>query len=405
MRYRLTMKPGWERLIWLWVVVLLTLPNCRFEVGGLGPLDNFTGGATPRTSAIFCDIESHTVARRCATAADLSAGVPLEQAAIALNRRQTNNIGLDFSDAARTALGCGATPVAITFEGAFPEGTAACLNCGGVIGPVFATVTDACVARCEDFFGTTGSEGGFTPTNPPDPATVTFCTAHAHPSTNAPGCFDNVCTDAGAKRPEFDDPAHLDPRRVPAPVVWTDTIGTTPVGNNLSKSSATAGPPAFDAGAASMQWVTHGDAYVEFSPNENNRSHVVGFSQIPGGCAFPCSDADPGLADISFGISLAATGQFGIFESGTPVPGPGPGGVWGTYNAGDRFRVTLHSNSDGTASVAYSQITGPCSPGVPCPETTFHTNAGSPATYPLRVDASFREQNDTILDVRIVRIQ
>src|SRR5262249_20388326 len=139
--------------------------------------------------------------------------------------------------------------------------------------------------------------------------------------------------------------------------------------------------------------------------NENTLSHVVGLSQIPLGCVFPCSDGDPGLADVHFGISLASTGQFGIFQSGTPVPGPSVGGTWGTYVAGDRFRVHVTSNHDGTATVSYGRLTAPCTPGQPCAETVFFTNVTTPATYPLRVDASFRELGDTINDVRVVRIQ
>jgi hypothetical protein len=35
----------------------------------------------------------------------------------------------------------------------------------------------------------------------------------------------------------------------------------------------------------------------------------------------------------------------------------------------------------------------------------FFTRSGSPAQYPMRVDTSFREQNATLADVNVVRIQ
>jgi hypothetical protein len=41
---------------------------------------------------------------------------------------------------------------------------------------------------------------------------------------------------------------------------------------------------------------------------------------------------------------------------------------------------------------------------MPCPETVFFTD-GTLAPYHLRVDASFREVNATLTDVRLVRIQ
>src|SRR5262249_49157236 len=136
------------------------------------------------------------------------------------------------------------------------------------------------------------------------------------------------------------------------------------------------------------------------SANENTLAHVVGLSLVSSD-----TDADATLNDIHFGISLAQSGQFGIFESGTPVPGPDVGGTWGTYVAGDRFRVTLRDNGDGTAVVAYARLTGPCTPGRPCALTVFYTHVGAPASYPLRVDASFQDQGAKVTDVRIVRIK
>jgi hypothetical protein len=403
MRNGLRLKAGWERVIWLWALVLLVLPNCVLQTGGLAgpPTANFDPGPTPRSQAIFCDIESHTVARHCATPEEAASGVPINAAATALNTRQSGgNIGLDFSQKSRDSLNCGETPVAITFEGPFPEGTAVCLNCGSVIPVPFPNTAAACVARCEDFFGTPDEGGGITPTVPPDPATIAFCTQNARPSTNAPGCFDNVCTDAGAKRPDFDDPANpasIDTRRIPEPVVWTDFNGTAASGNDLFQNVATTVD--FLHGAASTQWISTGDAYVEFSVAENDLGHMVGLSQIPANCAPPCADGDATPADISFTIQLNGSGGVSILESGAVV------GSFGNYNAGDRFRVTVRANPDGTTgTVEYSRLAAPCPPGAPCAVTVLLTSS-TPATYPLRVDASFRHDTAKVTDVRIVRIQ
>ena len=65
---------------------------------------------------------------------------------------------------------------------------------------------------------------------------------------------------------------------------------------------------------------------------------------------------------------------------------------------------------DGTGTVSYTRIIGACVPGNPCNETVIFSHAvpppiGVPAGYPLRVAAAFREQNGTLANVSIVRIQ
>ena len=199
----------------------------------------------------------------------------------------------------------------------------------------------------------------------------------------------------------------VDPRRTPEPVVWGDPIGTAESANNLQRTLATSDPSDFDAGAVSKQWISHGDAYVEFSAAENDLSHVVGLSIItPPGCASPCTDADPSLTDINFAVSLNLDGRVYLIQGGVLVTGLDVGGSFGTYAAGDRFRVSVRqsANDPTTAVVTYSRITGSCSPGTPCPGTVLFIDS-TLATYPLRVDASFREVNATLTDVRLVRIQ
>ena len=379
---------------WICLLAFLALPNCSFDPSGVAPADNLYEGPLPHSSAIFCDIEQ-VLTRHCATAEDLATGVRLAAAAVALNTGQSSSVVIDESPEARGR--CSGEPEAVKFHGAFPEGLPVCLNCaviGG--GATYPTATDACIVKCEDVFSPAGPEV------PPDPLVVEYCEARARASANlaaaAPEmCFAGACTEAGMLLPDF-----ADPRRQPEPVAWTDLVGVSAAGNALTRTAATT--TMFDAGAASEQWMTRGDAYVEFSADETNLSHVTGLAEIPAACPAPCPDTDPSLADIDFAVSLNFDGQFYVIEGGALVMGPGPNGSFGTYAAGERFRVSLRDNSDGTATVTYSRLTGICTPGSPCPETVFYTHTGL-AQYPLRVDASFREVGATTADVDVVRIR
>jgi hypothetical protein len=222
-------------------------------------------------------------------------------------------------------------------------------------------------------------------------------------STNAPldRCFADACSSGGTPTPGF-----VDPRRVPEAVVWQDLIGVSAAGNNLTKTSPTSpNPNLLNAGAASTQQFARGDGYVEFSAAETNLTHLLGLSAIPAGCPLPCADTDPSQNDVGFGIVLNLDGRFYVVESGTLVAGPGPQGSFGTYTAGERFRVSLSVRPDGSAKVAYGRIIGACTPGAPCNETVFHFSTATPPHYPFCVDAAFREINATLTDVRVVRIQ
>ena len=387
-----------SRVGWYWALALLVLPNCTLDRSGLVTPQNLPKGPFPRDAAIFCDIPK-IMGRHCASAEDQLSGIRLDEAALALNEGRTSNIGLDFSPTALT--NCSGGPEAVEFEGQFPEGFPICLNCGSVIGTMdIPDVQTACRRQCYDFQGTLSSDGGVTPDVPPSAATQAFCDANARPSTNFPldGCFMGVCSEAGALLADF-----VDPRRMPEPVIWGDFLGTAsggPAGNDLSRTSSGA---AFDAGAVSTQRITQGDAYVEFSTDRADQARVIGLSQISG-CAEPCTDTDPTFAAITFGLVLNFDGRFYVIENGAILMGPDINGSFGTYAPNERFRVTVRSNSDGTALVTYSRLVGACTAGMPCNQTVFFTSAAT-ASYPLRVDASIREEGALLTDVRLVRIK
>jgi hypothetical protein len=386
----------WVREAWaiLAALPLLALTNCQAATLRTDLVyKNLDLGPFPHTSVVFCDIENSDKLRRCATAEDKAMGIRLSAAAIALNTGQTSEIGLDESPAARAR--CNGEPEAVFFRGPFPEGRPSCLNCSQ-IGPSpakYPTPAGMCFDQCLDLSDQWDGQ-------PFDPAKRLICNrSKASTNWDSIGCLTGACPTNGALSPAF-----ADPRRLPEAVAWRDKIGVTTTGNSITKTAATGGL-IFDAGAVSTQWITRGDAYVEFSASERNRSHIIGFSAIPAACPAPCADTDPGFQSVGFAISLNVDGRYYVLESGVLAMGPDMNGSFGLYGADERFRVTLHDNSDGTASVTYSRITGTCTPGSPCNEVVFFTRSGSPAQYPMRVDTSFREQNATLADVNVVRIQ
>ena len=387
---------------WFWPLVVLVLPNCGFSPGSIPP--SFT--------AVFCDIEKPLVGRHCASDDEKSRGIRLAEAAVALNRGDAIDLALDDSPAARGR--CGGEPEAVLFQGAFPQGQPTCVSA--------SSASTACTVPCEQYFGQVQADGSLTPDNPPDPLTVAFCQQHARLSANVPQNplgYSDGCTTGGKLVDYF-----VDPRAASEAIEWDPAgqIGVAPIvtsdgfvtHSSISRSAFTSPPannPPFDAGAASSQWFSHGDGFVEFSALENNLSHILGLSEVsvpPLGCLFnACDDTDPSFVDIRYGISLNKDGFFYLIENGQFVQnGPGFNGSWGQYLAGDRFRVNVKDNSDTnqTATISYSRIVGSCSISGPCPEVVFYTSQIGPGHYPLRVDTSFREQGATLSDIRIVRI-
>jgi len=378
----------WLMVGWFWPLVLLVLPNCGFQsdasTGGGAAGPNLNPGDPPHSSAVFCDIEKQS-ARHCASDDEIAHGIRLASAAIALNVGATNAFALDDSP---DALGrCGGKPEAVPFFGTFPEGFSVCVNCGETVNTTAYPDNNAvCAAQCEDFVGSTRSDGTFVPANPPDPATKAFCEQHARASTNFPlnGCFDNACLTAGAI-----DPSFVDPRRTPEPVVWENLIGVVSTGSTLTKLTTTND---FDAGAVSIQTITGADGYVEFTAADTTTAKIGGLTSGP-----PDPDKDPHANTLNFGVGLSFDGNVFVFENGQQR------GPFGTYATGDRFRVTVHDRFDGSATVMYSRVTGTCNPGAPCNEHVFFTSTITGA-YPFHVDASLFNQNAALANVQLVRI-
>jgi hypothetical protein len=376
---------------WILPLALLALPRCSsFSSGGDV---SFTAdrGASLLSSAVFCDIQQPP-GRRCANATDKALGIRLESAAIELATGQKSTIGLDESPDARGR--CGGEPEAVLFQGQFPDGQPVCLNCSRIGAPPlpYADASALCVALCKDLFKSSGQPG--------DPAL--FCTGErAHVSTNfvpaGGACFDGVCLDVGTPRADF-----LDPRRAPEPVTWGDLIGVGVTGTTLFRTTPTPGPGVFDAGAASVQVIGSGDAYVEFTAVGLDKTRLCGLtSGAP-------PDTNPGFDSIEFAVDLFKDGHVYIFEQGVKIAGPDTDPAhlnsFGTYQNGEKYRITLKNNFDGSAKVTYSRLTGSCTDGSVCPEQPLFTSS-RPAHYPIRVDSSFHDQGATLNNVRLVRIR
>jgi hypothetical protein len=344
-------------------------------------------------------------ARHCASDDEVATVLSRAHAAVDLvNGQAASNEALDYSADARNAAGCGAMPVVVPFDSSFPQGSPVCVKYLDIIGPglQYSDPNGVCVAMCEDMNGGNASS---TP-----PAVALFCAQHARASTNYPlgdptlfgfGGFQGACTSEGVLRTDFDDasnPALLDPRRIPEAVSWQHPQGVMIGGgasNTLTRTAATTGN--FDAGAASVQTIAGGDGYVEFTATETNLARLGGLSIGSG-----TSDTNPNFTNINFAIDLFSDGQFYVFERGQIQNGPN-GFAFGTYAAGDRFRVSVKDNFDGTATVAYSRVVGACAPGTHCAENVFYTSTVL-GSYPLYADSSLKEQGATLDDVRLVRI-
>ncbi len=386
---------------WIWPLVLLALPACAFQTNGIKVPGVFDPGDQPLTSAVMCDIpkpQDSGKSYRCATATDVGVGLLDTTAAVSLADGTNKNAVLDQS--ADAINECGPLGRVTEYIDPFPTGTPVCLNCMQQIPAKYKGPDDVCAAKCVELLDDEEMD--------PIGGSVAYCNANAHASTNfKPNvCFTNACT-AGGQPIVF-----ADPRRNAEPVEWStgigEDIGVMVNGNTVTQTAAT--PPDtgtfadFQAGAAATQIITQGDAWVEFEANDNTVSQVLGVHPSSCAKAADCPDADPSLNDIGFAIILNKDQHFYTIES-SPMVATSPQ-AYGTYLAHDRFRLHITDNHDGTAKITYSKLTAACVPGMSCSanEMFFGQQVGPNPKYPLRIDASFREQGGTLANVLVMRI-
>ena len=150
-------------------------------------------------------------------------------------------------------------------------------------------------------------------------------------------------------------------------VVWANRVETAAEGNDLRK---TWGPTtgAWTSGAVSSKAIVSTSGYAEFTAASTTKEVICGLSN---------GNTNSGFGDVDFGIRLVGGGSLRTIESGNML-------TFGTYAAGDRFRVSV---DDGL--VRYWRN-----------GSLFHTSA-YPATNPLLVDTSIASLDGVIQDAVI----
>lgn len=426
---------------WFWAFVLLALPNCALNSQGLcesncdgdkkppcegaecqppcegpdcpcegidcppepctkdcPPVPEFEPG-DPASDAIVCELPAPLAEgdNGCATAQDVmnATGFSLSEAAIRLATGESKAFAFDWSPGSVQSCG-GSLPRKISYlAGTYPDGAIVCLNCGQKIPAKYANPTEACVAKCKDLINFGGG---------PFPASGTvadYCQNNARTAVNYDKniCYLGKCTGGGTFIPGF-----VEPRREPEPVKWldlngvTDTVGAQTGTNTLTRNIPSSVPLAFDAGAASAQLIFEGDAWVEFNVTEDATAHALMMRTSP--CEDPhlCGDPDTS-ANFGIGIDLAGDSQIYGVENGT-FPGP-----FGAYVVGDRYRVKISDNHDGKATISIAHVTGVCQAGTTnCTEDPPLWQSAVTVAYPIRIDASIRDENATLTNVTVMRI-
>jgi hypothetical protein len=125
-----------------------------------------------------------------------------------------------------------------------------------------------------------------------------------------------ACLSAAVLRPAVNAEQQL--------VTWTNLVNVTATGPVLEKTGGWDGVD--DAGATSLQELTAGDGYIEFTVGEATTFWLAGLSHGNDGT---------GYADIDFAFRFNGAGSADVLENGFYAGGDTP------YAAGDVFRVAV----------------------------------------------------------------
>ncbi|MFP5262088.1 MAG: hypothetical protein ACLGJB_09305, partial [Blastocatellia bacterium] len=145
-------------------------------------------------------------------------------------------------------------------------------------------------------------------------------------------------------------------------VMWVDILRAAAAANTLQKIGGRDDAP--DAGARSRQSIAAGDAWVEFTAAETNKTRYCGLAAE--------GSAGTDFAGIDFAIKLTASGSAEVRESGAYAAET-------TYQSGDSFRIAVeagHVNYYKNGSLFYTSLNAP--------------------TYPLIIKASLINLNASI---------
>ncbi|HEX8162591.1 MAG TPA: RHS repeat-associated core domain-containing protein [Pyrinomonadaceae bacterium] len=152
-------------------------------------------------------------------------------------------------------------------------------------------------------------------------------------------------------------------------VTWQNAVGVTASQGSLTKTASSGWNT---GGASSVQSIQSGDGYVEFTAALSTDDVMCGLSH---------GDTNQDYTDIDFAIYASHyNNAVLVLESGVNK------GTFGTFSAGDRFRVAVEGGV-----VKYYRVTN----GTP---TLFYTSAATPS-YPLLADTTLFWTGDQMTNV------
>jgi hypothetical protein len=303
---------------------LLVLMGCDFH--GLEPFPQ-PELYTPGMEAIFCQIDAGRL-DECASDEEIAMGV--DMADIYGNgfwSGRSSKFGLRYSAESDAACGVG-RPFKITLQGAFPEGSAACVDAGALYGmkpgvtvtpvPDFKfALKNTCQAWCDEQGWVDGDGNPYRCDSVSWPMDV----------SPSPAPIPNACSEAGVFRDDLQDLRRLKPK----PVVWNGVLGVTVMGSSLTKAGFFQG---WNAGADTSQFhvLQNADGFVEFTPGDDSTRRRIGL-------ALGDSDGDISELDIDYALELRETGELVVFENhgGSPQQRSIPI----TYAKTDRLRIAV----------------------------------------------------------------
>jgi len=149
-------------------------------------------------------------------------------------------------------------------------------------------------------------------------------------------------------------------------VTWTELVNAAVVNTTVYKNAGCAGCP--DASARSVQAITSGDGYMEFTATETNLMRIAGITS---------NQTGTGAASIDYGLRLqqgvASIVEKNIYKADT------------SFTSGAVFRISIENGN-----ITYAKN-----------GTVFYISAALPA-YPLHADAVFYDSISSISDAIIV---
>jgi len=172
-----------------------------------------------------------------------------------------------------------------------------------------------------------------------------------------------------------------------AAVEWTGLVQTvaTGSGSGLQKSSSAGAD--WNAGAISVQSLTSGSGFAEFSAPMTGMYGVVGLNK---------GDPNEHPDAVDYSIYLSADGRVYSYESGVAF---GYSGANEFYVPGDRFRIAVDAGATAT-SVTYMKNGVPL-PARPRPSSSSTSSGGVSMSYPLRVVSSLLTPGGTVGNVTV----